>query len=63
MPIDDELNKLLSNTERFLKQQQELYGELFILQKNEPQNEEVIPISCPRSLWWPNPRQIFLEML
>lgn len=48
MPIDDELNKLLSDTERFLKQQQELYGELFILQKNEPQNEETVPISLSK---------------
>jgi uracil-DNA glycosylase family 4 len=43
MPIEDELKKLLSGTERFLKQQRELYGDTIDIPKNLSQAGEKSP--------------------
>jgi uracil-DNA glycosylase family 4 len=43
MPIDDELKKLLSDTERFLKQQRELYGDTIDVPKKLLQAEGKVP--------------------
>lgn len=40
MPIDDELKKLLSETERFLKQQRETYGDMPVAAKNPQRTAE-----------------------
>ncbi len=48
MPIDDELNKLLSDTERFLKQQRELYGDTIEIPTNLQQAEEKLSASLPK---------------
>ena len=36
MSLNEELKNILTDTERFLKQQQELYGDTIFVQKNEP---------------------------
>jgi len=41
MPFNDELKNILTSTERFLKQQQELYGDTIFVSKNEPLSAEV----------------------
>jgi DNA polymerase len=38
MPYDEELNRILNDTKRFLKQQQELYGDTLFLSQNEIAN-------------------------
>jgi uracil-DNA glycosylase len=40
MSINDEFNKILSDTQQFLKQQQELYGDTLFLQKFEEGHKE-----------------------
>ena len=36
MPLNEELKNILTDTERFLKQQQELYGDTIFVSRNEP---------------------------
>ncbi len=51
MPIEDDLKKLLSDTERFLKQQRELYGDTIEIPKNMKQPEE-------KSVAAPSPKSV-----
>ena len=36
MSLNEEIKNILTNTERFLKQQQELYGDTIFVSKSEP---------------------------
>ncbi len=48
MSLNEELKNILTDTERFLKQQQELYGDTIFVSKSEPLSAEVsqIPVSA-----------------
>jgi len=47
MSLNEELKNILTDTERFLKQQQELYGDTIFVPKNEPLSSDSIPVPAP----------------
>jgi uracil-DNA glycosylase family 4 len=48
MSINDEFNKILSDTELFLKQQQELYGDILLVRDNQQQASDSTSVSSPK---------------
>jgi DNA polymerase len=47
MSLNEELKNILTDTERFLKQQQELYGDTIFVPKNEPLSSDSTPMPAP----------------